>query len=68
MYKVKDHNNLLRDASSQAIISVDREKLFEHQNKKQIIDNIEHLNQEIVSLKNDFREIKMMLQQIVNRG
>jgi hypothetical protein len=68
MYKVKDHNNLLRDDSSQAIVSVDKEKLFEHRNKKQIKENIEHLNEEIVSLKSDFQEIKFLLQQIANRG
>jgi prefoldin subunit 5 len=68
MYKVKDHNNLLRDGSSQAIVSADREKLFEHKNKKQIKENIEHINEEIASLKNDFQEIKFLLQQIANRG
>lgn len=68
MYKVKDHNNLLRDSSNQAIINVDREKLSEHRNKKQMKDNIEYLNEEIASLKSDFQEIKFLLQQIASRG
>jgi hypothetical protein len=68
MYKVKDHNNLLRDPSNQAIINVDREKLSEHRNKKQMKDNIEYLNEEIASLKSDFQEIKFLLQQIASRG
>ena len=68
MYKVKDHNNLLRDPKNQAIINVDKEKLFEHRNKKQIKDNIQHLNEEIASLKSDFQEIKHLLQQIASRG
>ena len=68
MYKVKDHNSLRRDPSNQAIINVDRERLSEHRNKKQIKDNIEHLNEEIASLKSDFQEIKLLLQHIVNRG
>ena len=68
MYKVKDHNNLLRDPKNQAIISVDKEKLFEHRNKKQISNNIQALNDEISSIKEEFQEIKMLLQQIVNKG
>ena len=53
MYKVKDHNNLRRDPKNQAIINVDREKLSEHRNKKQISNNIQHLNEEVISLKSD---------------
>lgn len=68
MYKVEDHNNLRRDSSNQAILNVDREKLSEHRNKKQIKDNIQHLNEEIASLKSDFQEIKHLLQQIASRG
>jgi len=68
MHKVKDHNNLRRDPSNQAILNVDRERLSEHRNKKQIKDNIEHLNEEIASLKSDFQEIKLLLQHIANRG
>lgn len=68
MHKVKDHNNLRRDPSNQAILNVDRERLSEHRNKKRIKDNIEHLNEEIASLKSDFQEIKLLLQHIVNRG
>ena len=68
MYKVKDHNTLRRDSSNQAILSVDKEKLFEHKNKKQLKNEINHLNEEIFSLKSDFQEIKLLLQQIVNKG
>ena len=68
MYKVKDHNNLLRDPSNQAILSADKEKLWEHKNKKQIKENLDHLNKELVSLKTDFQEIKSLLQQIASRG
>jgi prefoldin subunit 5 len=68
MHKVKDHKNLLRDPFNNAIISVDRENLFEHRNKTKIKENIEHINEEIASLKNDFQEIKFLLQQIANKG
>jgi hypothetical protein len=68
MYKVKDHNNLLRDPHNKAIINIDREKLLDHRNKTKVKDEIQHLNEEIASLKNDFQEIKFLLQQIANRG
>ena len=68
MYKVKDHNNLVRDSSNQAVLSADKERLWEHKNKKQIKENLDHLNNEIVSLKNDFQEIKFLLQQIASKG
>lgn len=68
MHKVKDHNKLLRDPHSKAIINIDREKLLDHKNKNKVRDEIQHLNEEISSLKNDFQEIKFLLQQIANRG
>lgn len=68
MYKVKDHNNLVRDSSNQAVLSADKEKLWEHKSKKQIKDNLDHLNKEIVLLKSDFQEIKFLLQQIASKG
>lgn len=68
MHKVKDHKNLLRDPFNNAIISVDQENLIEHKNKNKVKDEIQHLNKEMVSLKNDFQEIKFLLQQIANKG
>lgn len=68
MHKVKEHNNLVRDPSNQAILNVDRDKLWEHRNKKQMKDNLDHLNSEVASLKTDFQEIKFLLQQLVNKG
>lgn len=68
MHKVIDHNNLLRDPHNKAIINIDREKLMEHRNKNKVRDEIQHINDEIASLKSDFQEIKFLLQQIANRG
>ena len=68
MYKVKDHNTLVRDPSNQAILNMDRDKLMELKNKKHMRDSIQHLNEEMDSLKKDFKEIKELLQQIACRG
>ncbi len=68
MYKVKDHNNLIRDPSNQAILNMDRDRLIDVKNKKHMRDSIQHLNEEMDSLKKDFKEIKELLQQIACRG
>jgi len=68
MHKVKDHKNLLRDPFNGAVISIDRENLIEHRNKNKVKDEIQHLSEEVASLKNDFQEIKFLLQQIANKG
>lgn len=68
MYKVKDHNNLVRDPSNQAILNMDRDRLIDVKNKKHMRDSIQHLNEEMDSLKKDFKEIKELLQQIACRG
>jgi prefoldin subunit 5 len=68
MHKVKDHVNLVRDPKNQAILNTDREKLMDLKNKKQMKDSIQHINEELDTLKKDFREIKELLQQIACRG
>jgi len=68
MYKVKDHNTLIRDPSNQAILNMDRDKLLELKNKKHMKESIQHINEELDTLKKDFKEIKALLQQIACRG
>lgn len=68
MYKVENYKNLLRDPFNQAIVSNDKEKLLDHKSRTRVKEDIQHINQEIASLKNDFQEIKFLLQQIANKG
>lgn len=66
--KVENYPDLIRDSKSRAIINVNRNAMVEHMSKQQMKESIQNLNEEMVSLKNDFKEIKALLQQIANRG
>lgn len=71
--QVEGHNSLVRDMSSNAIISTNEAEFLAYQKKreidkkrqKQIIDQI----QEIESLKTEMMEIKTILSQLIaNKG
>ena len=66
--KVEDYPDLIRDPKSKAIINVNRAAMQEHMSKQQMKESIKNLNEEMVSLKDDFKEIKAMLQQLVRKG
>ena len=68
MLKVENYPDLVRDPKSKAIINVNRNAMAEHMSKQQMKESIQNLNQEMVSLKNDFKEIKTLLQQIACKG
>jgi hypothetical protein len=68
MYKVKEHINLVRDPSNQAILNLDRNALIELKNKKETKVSIQSLREEIDCIKNDFQEIKDLLRQIASKG
>jgi hypothetical protein len=68
MYKVKEHINLVRDPSNQAILNLDRNALIELKNKKETKVSIQSLREEIDCIKNDFQEIKELLRQIASKG
>lgn len=66
--KVENYPDLIRDAKSKAIINVNKAAMQEHMSKQQMKESIQNLNQEMASLKDDFKEIKALLQQIACRG
>ena len=62
--KVENYPDLVRDPNSKAIINVNRTAMQEHMSKQQMKESIQNLNKEMASLKDDFKEIKSLLQQI----
>ena len=66
--KVENYPDLIRDAKTKAIINVNKTAMQEHMSKQQMKESIQNLNQEMASLKDDFKEIKALLQQIACRG
>lgn len=66
--KVENYPDLVRDSKSKAIINVNRAAMQEHMSKQQMKESIQNLNQEMASLKDDFKEIKALLREIASRG
>jgi len=72
--KVKDHDELIRDKHSKAVLTVDRRAYFKHLQEKKIaqesIDNRERITRvenDINIVKDEISEIKQMLLQIVSQ-
>jgi hypothetical protein len=65
MIPVLDHKNLYRDSNSKAIINMDNPKqLSEYRKKKaQLLKERDELD----TLKTDMKEIKVMLQQLMEK-
>lgn len=70
--KVKDHENLVRDMNSKAILNTDKLALQEYyqkreQAKKELSEKTES-KQRLDKIENDMAEIKNLLTQLVGRG
>ena len=63
--KVKQHNNLVRDTRTKAILNTDMVALIKARKEKQISVTLSSLTQEVDIIKDEFKEIKTLLKQIV---
>jgi hypothetical protein len=66
--KVKDHNFLIRDMNSKAILNIDKEALENHRKKRDMMKNIVENNQKIGELENNIKEIKELLYSLLERN
>jgi len=70
--KVKDHDNLVRDMNSKAILNTDRLALQEHMQKrelakKELSEKIE-AKQRLNKIENEMSEIKDLLRELISKG
>jgi carbamoylphosphate synthase small subunit len=65
--KVQDHNDLVRDMNSKAILNIDQEALENHRRKKSVMKSLVENNQKVKELENDVKEIKQMLSCLLER-
>ena len=70
--KVKDHDNLIRDMNSKAILNTDRLALQEYYQKrdlakKELSEKVES-KQRLDKIENEMSEIKDLLRELVGRG
>ena len=70
LIKIKDHKNLLRDVTTNAIINTDQQEYENYLKRKKSIDKkdekIEQLQSEIDYLKNSLDEIKSLIAKNMN--
>lgn len=68
--KVKDHNHLIRDMSSKAVLNTDRAGLNDYMMKREIAKKQQNEQSEtkmrLMQLEQDMSEIKSLLQDIAN--
>lgn len=62
---VKDNKSLLRDGFSKALLSVDREALSQHRNKRKMMRELIENSTKIVKLEDELNEIKSILQELL---
>lgn len=77
LYKIKDHENIVKDRNSGAILFSDRGAADEYRAKKAMLQRTRDMNEEINTLKeqvskidkveSDVQEIKEMLQRILSK-
>ena len=70
--KVKDHDNLVRDMNSKAILNTDRLALQEYYQKrelakKELAEKIES-KQRLDKIENEMSEIKDLLRELIGKG
>lgn len=65
--KVKEHNDLVRDMSSKAILNIDKEALENHRKNKSIMKSLVENNKKVEELEDDVKEIKEMLSCLLER-
>ena len=70
--KVKDHENLVRDMNSKAILNTDKLALQEYYQKRDLakkeLSEKTESKQRLDKIENDMAEIKNLLTQLVGRG
>jgi len=65
--KVKDHDDILRDMKSKALISVDREGLEAYKRKKNEQMKINAAVEELNTMKQDITELKVLMHSILEK-
>ena len=70
--KVKDHDNLVRDMQSKAVLNTDKAGLNNYLQKRELakkeMSEKTETKQRLAKIENDMAEIKNLLTQLVGRG
>ncbi len=66
LFKVKDHKELRKDSKTGALLLSDKNKANEYLTKRKVFENDAAITKEINTLKEDMKDIKDLLQQLLN--
>ena len=66
-YKISGVENFVKDSNNKAILNVDKGALSAYKKQRAIISSAKNLSEEVDSLKNDVKEIKDLLTQLINK-
>jgi hypothetical protein len=66
LVKVKGHEELRKDPNTGAILLNDKNKANEYLTKRKVFENDAAITKEINTLKDDMKDIKSLLQQLLN--
>ena len=70
MQKVKDHGDLMRDPLTNSIVNVNKseyQKYISSRNvKKQKLEKVQNIEDEVADMKSDISEIKLLLKELLN--
>ena len=67
LVKVKNHNDIVRDMKSKALISVDREGLEAYKRKKNEQMKINAAVEELNTMKQDITDLKVLMHSILEK-
>ena len=71
-YKVKDHDNLVRDPHTGAIINTNSTDYEQYVTRRNVKTNehqkAQNMEEDLANLKNEIGEIKSLLKEIVSNG
>ena len=65
--KVKEHNNLVKDIRTKAILNTDINSYREAKKRRSESITLQSLTNDVNIIKNEFEEIKSLLKQIVKK-
>ena len=65
--KITDNPKLIRDTFSQAVVTTDNDALAAYKAKKRQSRQIQDMSEDINNIRDEMRELKSLLVQIVNK-
>jgi len=65
--KIEGINSFVRDDKNKAVLNVDNDALNAYKKQRVIIANAKNLSEEVNTLKNDVKEIKDLLFQLLHK-